>query len=134
MSFSVSVDPSARRVRLDYTGSPNFEEWVAAVESALADSGYRPGFSWLIDRRDSVVPDTRFVRSAARFLGRRAAQFAGSRIAIVVDSEAGYGMSRMHQILTEESLPQLEIFADIAEAERWLLGAPPGEGARWRSR
>jgi hypothetical protein len=122
MSFTISIDPDARLVRLTYLDTPVFDEWVAAIESALNSPDYQEGYSWIVDRSSVPAPDTAFIRKVSKFLGARADAFAKSRVAIVVGNEMGYGMSRMEQILTEGVFPGLEIFTSIEQAEAWLFG------------
>jgi hypothetical protein len=127
MSFTVTIDPDARLVRLTYHESPQFDEWVAAIDSALTSPEYEPGFSWLVDRSSIPAPDTTFIRKVSKFLVARADAFTRARVAIVVGSETGYGMSRMEQILTEGVFPGLEIFTSTEDAEAWLFGRRSGQ-------
>jgi hypothetical protein len=130
MSFAVRIDPDARLVRLTYLEAPRFDEWVATMESVLGSPEYGPGFSWLVDRRSCPTPDTAYIRKVSKFLAAHADRFADSRVAIVVENQAGYGMSRMEQILTEGVFPGLEIFTDMERAEAWLVGRPSPPGHR----
>jgi hypothetical protein len=43
-----------------------------------------------------------------------------SRMAIVANTEAGFGLARMYQALMEGSGTQIHVFRDLAKARSWL--------------
>ena len=127
MPVTYSISEAERLVRFHYHGAaPTFAEWRAATEAAMADPEYRPGFDFLADRRGVAAQSVEFVRNVVEFDRARQQEFVGSRLALVVDTAASYGMSRMLQALTDGLPFRVAIFHDLEAAEAWLRGhAPP---------
>lgn len=116
------IDRARRFVTLTSHGDPTTEQWRAALEAAVADPEFQPGFGFLSDRRAvSEPPSSSFVREAARYLSERSDVFAGARWAVLVDTAVGYGMARMGQAHVSDGLGmEVEIFRDRQKAVDWL--------------
>jgi hypothetical protein len=79
----------------------------------------RPDFSLLIDLRQAQGSG---VSSAGvRALAERPLVLSpGSRRAVVVPSDLGFGMARMYELLSEDRGGGTRVFRDYGEARRWL--------------
>lgn len=44
-----------------------------------------------------------------------------AKLAFIVDSELGFGMMRMYELLSDASLENVMVFKDYSEGESWLL-------------
>ena len=79
----------------------------------------------LVDARHSAAPSPPFVRRAATFWSAHIEEMRGAKLAVVVATDAQFGMARMAQISVEVSeLPfALRAFRDWADAEGWLDSA-----------
>ena len=54
----------------------------------------------------------------------------GSNIAFVADMDEVFGLSRMTQMLREDSPPEFQVFRDMAAARKWLGLPVEGEDAK----
>lgn len=110
-------------VVLVYADPYTRDELDRALTTMLADpiSG-PPPLRMLVDRRHCLAPSPDFVKHIATFFKAHAERFTGSQIAIVADSDIGFGMARMTELLVEGTgVPcHLHSFREWAEAERWL--------------
>jgi hypothetical protein len=52
---------------------------------------------------------------------RHAPEVRAHRLAIVASQDIVYGMARMYQSLTEQTVANVRIFRDIEEARAWLI-------------
>ncbi len=110
-------------VHLESDEAATFDEWHAAVEAALADPAFRPGMGILHDwRKHRGVPPAAEVLRRSEYLARNAAPFDRMRWALLVATNAGYGLGRMAEVLTEPGV-RLRVFRDPAEAEAWARGS-----------
>jgi hypothetical protein len=124
MSITVTPDHARRLLSVRAMGPITLADIRAHLEEErlvgglpyreLIDArGYRPAFS---------AEDVRSIVTLLRRLGRE------SRLgptAIIVDSDDGYGMIRMLEILVED-VCAVRPFRDPEEAEKWLAEFPDG--------
>ena len=120
-SIEYSIDVRAQLVLVEYRADAGVEEWVSAMEGILADPAYRPGFSFLVDRRHASAPSTADLRRMIAFIGDRAERFADSRWAIVTYSPADFGMARMTGALAADHPTTIRVFSDRDDGLRWIL-------------
>lgn len=105
---------------LESDGDASFDEWREAVEAALRHPDHRPGMGVLHDWRGlRAAPSAEELHPRASYAKR----LGPRRWAVVVEGQAGYGMGRMAEILTEPMPVELRVFQDIREAEAWARGA-----------
>jgi CheY-like chemotaxis protein len=116
-----TLDPDGGLVHVVYGRTFSFEAWEASMRATFADPAYRPGFGFLIDRRDAVPPEPADVRRMVAFIGRHRPQISGSRWAFVTSGPADYGMARMAQALASDHPTTLRIFETPEAAREWLL-------------
>ena len=81
---------------------------------------YPMGTPELLDLRDVTEIDvtSEQIRSIAHV--ERQGPNRISRMAILVDSEVGFGLSRMFQVLAEETSYEIKVFRDIDDCRKWL--------------
>jgi hypothetical protein len=120
MPIESSIDPAQRLITIRYTDPYTFQEWSASLTSVLSDARFRPGYSFLIDRRDVEAPSAEFVREIDRFKRARRVAFGPVQFAIVVNSDVGYGMARVEQMLNEVVGLSSRVFRSIEAADEWL--------------
>jgi hypothetical protein len=129
--MSVSWRIADGLVWLESDEAATFEEWRGALEAALADPEFRAGMGVLHDwRRHRGVMPSAEVLKRSEYLARNAARFQRIRWAVVVASNAGFGLGRMAEVLTEPGAA-LRVFRDPVEAEAWARGGvkQAGEGS-----
>lgn len=125
-----SIDDGARMVRLVFSGSFSFDEWVGTMRAIWAEPAYRSDYGFLLDRRGAPPPSVDAIRAMVTFIGSNGVHFAGSRWAIVASGPADYGMARMAEFLAADHPTTLRAFHGLEEAEAWLRGPrSPAEGA-----
>lgn len=90
----------------------------AHLDAFTNDPQFRPNFDQLADLRE--VTSVAITSSGIRDQVRENPFGPGSRRALVVSSDAAYGMARMFQTLHEESAAPVEIFRDFDAALAWL--------------
>ena len=73
-----------------------------------------------VDVRQGAPPDAPFVHNAASFFRRHAAELEGAKIAVLVATDAQFGMARMSEIVTEQLPLRVRAFREAAAAEEWL--------------
>ncbi len=129
MGHRVSVDSERHLVELTFEGDVPFEEEVEALEDVISDDRYRPGASWLVDRRASrmlITPAQ--VQEQLDKVEAEGRRLCGARMAHVVTALADFGLLRMTEQLAAGRLPnELAVFRDIDEARAWL--GVDGEGS-----
>jgi hypothetical protein len=119
--ITYTIDETAGLATLTYAGTPTDKEFREAMLAIFADARYRPGFSFVADRRSVEAPTTDYVRRVTDFMNGHRTEMAGSRWATVVASLAGYGMARMGQVFAHGHPAELGIFTDLDEAVAWLV-------------
>ncbi len=118
MSITTTIDQSQRRILSKAEGAITLEDIRAHVEAEhriLALS-----YMELIDARGSTPafsPDE--VRAIVDLLRRRAAESRLGPAAIIIDTDFGYGMLRMLEMLVED-VCAIRPFRTKQEAEQWL--------------
>ncbi len=92
------------------------------MEAVARSSEFPPDVDTLWDLRelDFTEIDSNFERELIQvrdeFPERRRA-----RLALVVEGDLGFGMSRMYEILSESLPQQSKVFRSYSEGEEWLL-------------
>ena len=94
-------------------------ELLAHVRALTIDPRFARDFSQLVDLRD--VTDVEVTASCIREMVRLNPFGAGARRAVVVTNDVVFGMTRMYQILSDESPDELQIFRKVDDALQWLL-------------
>jgi hypothetical protein len=117
------IQPPERLVECTFCGSIGPADCIALIDRILGDPRYREGFSCLVDNRaleTAFTPDQ--LRQVIPAVARAFAAMApGPRIAVLVDRDVQYGLTRMFQSLSSDILNlNLRIFRDPAEARAWL--------------
>ena len=118
-SYSFDLDRNLLRQRLwDRVTAADLRELVIVTR---CDPLYRTKLNILADLRDAQV-DIKYndMLDYAHFLSGTSEI---GRQAIVVARQLEFGMARMYQQLTEQSVQRadLKVFRDMDEAEQWVL-------------
>jgi hypothetical protein len=119
------IDSTQDLAILTISAPYTFEDWRHAMDQALAA---HPGPThFLIDRRSAGVPTTGLVDEMIGYFRAHVDRLHGSTAAVVVGSDAAFGMARMLEIRMEVSrlaMP-MKTFLDYEDAVRWLRGDVP---------
>lgn len=124
MPVTHAVDQDAGVVRLVLSGVLTAADMVGAVQAVLADLEPGRRYDVLSDHRGLVEPATREqLLQLSDFLGSRGSPFHDRRWAVIVGSQASYGMIRLLSVHLESVPIWVAPFHDAAEAEAWLARA-----------
>jgi len=126
-AVTYAIDTDRRIVYLRVRSTPTLEDAERVLVAAFSDERYVPGFACLVDRTATEPPTTQYVRGLTTIFRRHRDLLTPSRVAVVVASQATYGMFRMLQSLGVDTPAEMEIFRDHEEAEAWIRG---GQGPR----
>ena len=126
MPINAWVDEDDKLARFEIVGEWTTEEMIESVSGILAAIGARTGFDLLSDHRLIAEPATpEQIRALVGHLTRRGSALAGRRAAVVVGSEASYGMMRMLGAYTERIGIEVGIFTTLPDALTWLQRSGP---------
>jgi hypothetical protein len=113
-------------VRLEVVDPLDGDEIRRAAEALLADPRLRPGVDVLSDHSRLASPATReMVEGVIPLLTRFGERLGRLRCALVVASDASYGMGRMMGLLAGSGPVEVVPFRNAEEAEAWLRRGPP---------
>ncbi len=118
-----SEDPGAFSYgSLSITDAYSVEEWRAAATALLASDFCRKHGRVLVDRRSASAPPTAFVETMTHLFSANRSALSGKRAAVLVADDAGFGMSRMTELISQLEAPELFIrtFRDYDTATEWL--------------
>jgi len=105
-------------------GEATFEQLDQFLKKITSSDEYSADLPaiWDLRRFDFKVMDSKLLRSVIR-MRERYPQRDGVRIALVVDSDVGFGVGRMYELITAvRRNPQTtKVFRDFADAERWIM-------------
>jgi hypothetical protein len=121
MTIHYRIDASIGRITTRVFGEVTIEDVLAHFDELSADTRYEPGLDVMLDLIDcKTLPDADEIRTAAMRVTADLSTLRFGRLAIAVDSDALFGMSRMFHALAESAFSSAQIFRDRDEALRWL--------------
>ena len=118
--------PEQGLVIVPYAGPFHLGWWRALMDAVLEDVRYRPGMSFLVDRRRARSAPTRpDVEGRSEYARRHGDALRGGRWAVVTVSEAEGEMARLLGWMggTHHTVP-VRPFAEEGAAMDWALAAP----------
>jgi len=122
MPLTYEIDTELGIVRITAQGTPSTQEQAALAAQWTQDPGYRPGMPILLDNRLRTEPsDKAHIAEVTTEAQRATFLQKGTRCAVVVATDAEFGMTRMFGSLSEEKPLVTKPFRDISAAEQWLL-------------
>jgi len=128
MTIRYQVDLSIGRITTRAFGEVTIEEALEHFDEISADPRYEPGLDVLLDLVDcKSLPMADKVRVASERVAADSSSLRFGRMAIVVPSDALFGMLRMFHTLSETAFNDAQIFRDRDQALQWL--AEPGPTA-----
>jgi len=120
------IDPQLKLVHSIYYGELEDNDLSEQRFQIANHPDFRPDFSYILDL--TGVTKLRVSTAAVRECATSPSLFVRDAIRVMVaPAEAVFGMSRMYQMLAEETRPNLQIVRTLAEAYK-IVGIP-GERA-----
>jgi hypothetical protein len=122
MPITASSDAAGRFALVSVTDPYTIEEWCATMLTVWDGAAFVSSRAVLIDRRRAEPLSVAFVDTMTRFFAEHHRKIAGTRAAIVVRDDSGFGMGRMTELKASIENPDAAIrpFRDYDDAGRWL--------------
>src|SRR5689334_6687908 len=89
------IDADRGLVLVTYHRPPTIEGGQQFLAQILVDPGYRPGFGFLLDRRQVRAGTTHYVQSMVRLVDQHRKRMGSPYWAILVSDSESFGMGRM---------------------------------------
>lgn len=118
MGMSYRIDTARRLVVTRIWDTFSNDDLRDGISHLMADLRFDHRYRSLVDMRDvtSITVDTRVLVEAAR----TPIFTSGARRAIVALSDCAFGIARMYAAYAEHDGCSVQVFRDVAEAEKWL--------------
>ncbi|MFV1977936.1 MAG: STAS/SEC14 domain-containing protein [Myxococcota bacterium] len=121
MTVQYQIDRSTRRITTWAFGEVTIDEVFEHFDELSADPSYELESDVLLDLVDcETLLGIEQIRSAAGRMTANLSSFRFGRLAIVVESDALFGMLRMFHALSEAAFSDAQIFRDRDQALQWL--------------
>ncbi len=122
MPVATSSDPTGRFAVLTITDPYTIDEWRSGMLQIFELPVYAERRLLLVDRTTCLAPSAAFVSQMTDFFAAQRATLSGTRCAILVSSDAGFGAARMTEMQSELRNPDvtMRVFRTRDDAERWL--------------
>ena len=121
MTIQYQIDRSIRRITTRAFAEVTIEEVLEHFDELLADPSYEPGLDVLLDLVDcKTLLGIDQLRSVAGRVTADLSSLRFGRLAIVVVSDALFGMVRMFHTFSEAAFSDAQIFSDHDQALQWL--------------
>jgi len=121
MPIAWRFEPAGEYFIFSVTDPYTMEEWRDAMTAILAAPVTRTRIALLVDRRDTQPITADAVDQMTLFFSRHAPELAGYRAAILVNSDAVFGMARMTQLRAELRMNgTIRPFRNPDDAVAWL--------------
>ena len=125
MPAAYRIDPERRVVLWDLSGPLTDDELLTNWRELRDDPEYDPAHRILIDAR--AITSLGVTSAAVSEMARLSPDVGGAKRAIVVSSNAVFGLARAYQILRDDAPEEVQVFRDVGEARDWLgPAAQPG--------
>ena len=129
MPIRTSVDPETQIVQFTLSGTLETSEMLGALDEALAQIDDQGGWDVLSDNRAVTTPATpEQIKALVEHLAKHGQKLHGCRCAVVVSSEASYGMMRMLAVRAEQVGILVGIFWDVPTAMALLTDGKKKKG------
>ncbi len=122
MPIGYSIDKNLGVVLTTATGRLTDEDILEDKRQLTSDPDFSPGLVELSDIRAvtelAVTPEgiAKMVMQDAE----DADKLGAHKLAIVVSKEVAFGLARMYESMTEQNMPNVQIFREMSEAREWL--------------
>jgi hypothetical protein len=121
MTVQYQIDRSIRRITTRAFAEVAIEEVLEHLDVLSADPSYETDLDVLLDLVDcKTLLGIDQIRSAAGRVTADLSSLRFGRLAVVVGSDALFGMVRMFHTLSEAAFSDAQIFRDRDQALRWL--------------
>jgi hypothetical protein len=114
--------PDKRGIVIEFTDPYSTRDYDRMMKEIFARTNVSP-LRLLADVRRSTPPRSDFVQHASTFWRQNLDAMEGARIAVVVGTDAQFGMARMAEMYAEQLPFRIRVFRGWDDAEDWLAMA-----------
>ena len=126
MPVTYRIDRELNRILTRCTGETVLKEVLGHFAELEADPDCPPHADVLLDLRDITnLPNVGQIRAAAERAGDTSRKVGFGACAIVVGTEAWFGMARVFEAFTDAHFERTSVFRSLEAAEVWLDGGRP---------
>ena len=126
MPVTYRIDRELNRILTRCSGETMLKEVLGHFAELEVDPDVPPHADVLLDLRDITnLPNVGQIRAAAERAGDASRKVGFGACAIVVGTEAWFGMARVFEAFTEAHFERSSVFRSIEAAEVWLDGGRP---------
>jgi len=122
MPLKYKIIESKKLLYVKGIGTVSFSELMNHVDELCQDPKYKAPMKKLVDHRQVKKLDLT-MNEQERFVEKKASMkelFLGEKCAIVVPTDFGFALARVHGALSEGSNRDTSVFRDFNEALTWL--------------
>jgi hypothetical protein len=124
MPVTYRIDHELGRILTRCSGETPLKEVLAHFDELEADPDRPSHADVLLDLTDiETLPNVGQIRAAAERTGDASRKVGFGACAVVVGSEAWFGMARVFEAFTEAHFERTAVFRSMEAAEAWLDGA-----------
>ncbi|GAG37305.1 unnamed protein product [marine sediment metagenome] len=116
---SYEIDSERRVIVVTVRGELRDEDFLEIHERLRTEPRLEPDFGLLIDLQGATGRDVT-IGGVQNLIALPLLLSPKARRAIVVQSDLGFGMSRMYELQRRDLTETIGIFRDVDEAQRWL--------------
>jgi hypothetical protein len=121
MPVIYQIDTASAIIRTRCIGAVTLEEVLGHFRDLAKDPGCPKRLDVLLDLSEQTsLPESEEIRIVAYEVSRVRERVEFGTCAVVVCSDALYGMLRMFQVFTEALFGETWVFRSLVEAETWL--------------
>jgi len=121
MPVTYRIDPERKRILTRCEGNSTLSEVLSHFDELELDANCPPGADVLLDLTGMTnVPNVGQIRTAADRAGDAARRVRFGAVAIIVKSDALFGMARVFEAFTDRYFARTSVFRNREAAEAWL--------------
>jgi hypothetical protein len=124
MPIRMIIDKTIGLIRTTATGRVTGDELVAYYHRLRSHPDFRSNLNEIfdlseVDGADVAAADVRRLSGVTEEFTRRGATV---KVAIIAPRDLEFGFARMYEMLQDQSMNDVRVFRDRAEAEGWIFG------------
>jgi hypothetical protein len=126
MPITYRIDREIKRIFTRCSGETTLREVLAHFDELELDPDCPPRADVLLDLSEITnLPNVGQIRTAAERTGDASRKVGFNACAVVVGSEAWFGMARVFEAFTEPHFTRTAVFRSVEAAESWLEDSAP---------
>ncbi len=126
MPITYRIDREMNRIFTRCSGETTLREVLAHFDELEMDPDCPPAADVLLDLSEITnLPNVGQIRTAAERTGDASRKVGFGACAVVVGSEAWFGMARVFEAFTEPHFTRTAVFRTVEAAEAWLQDSAP---------